>query len=246
VAAALGVWLTGLGNSIVAVIDRGPALTAVADVLWPSPTYVLKTAVSSRADRLALLGGFATGTQVLSEVARHGGVPVGSLDLVVDLQSHRSDLRVIDIRPQVVPAGKAPAAAFLAFPQEGVEPVIPVAADMEDTFPELDSGGVPYFSEHDIDLASGENETFKMSFTASTGFREFRLIITYVTGGRQYQQAVPGPDVPGGPDGDVFKLAGQAGDYHDYGTVYYGLSDSQFQVATAAQECELFPRSRGC
>ena len=245
-AAALGVWLSGLGHSALSLVDRGPALTATADVFSPSPKYVLTTAVISRADRLTLLGGFATGTQVLSVITRHGGVPIGSLDLILDLQGHRSGLRVIDIAPQVVPSGKAPTAAFLAFPQEGTEPIIPVSADMDQAFPALDSGGVPYFSGHDIDLANGENETFKISFTASSGFREFRLIVTYVTGGKQYQQAVSGPDAPGGPDSEVFELAGQGGDSHDYSTVYYGLSDNQFQVASAAQDCSLFPKSRGC
>lgn len=190
-AAALGTWLTGLGNTVASSFNRGPALTAIADVLFDSNQYALTKPVTTVADRVTLLGGVASDQAVMSVIARHGGVAVGLLNVTLVLQGHRDSLRIVDIKPQVLTRPEsAPTAAYLSYPQ--------------------------------------------------AGFHEFNLLITYITGGRQYEQTVPGPG------NGAFEIAGQAPDYHDYGTVYWGLSGNQFEVASTEQDCNLFPRSRGC
>jgi hypothetical protein len=157
------------------------------------------------------------------------------------LQGHRAGLRIIDIVPQAVAdPGPPPTAAFLSFPAAGTFATIQVSADMDRAFPVLQSGGSPYFSAHEIQLANGESTTFQIAFTAATGFHEFTLGVTYITGGRQEQLTVPGPF-----DG-LFKIAGMAISYHDYHTVYWGLSANQLAVATHSQDCQLFPGSGGC
>ena len=93
----------------------------------------------------------------------------------------------------------------------------------------------PYFSANEIQLANGESTTFQIALTATTGFHEFTLAVTYITGSRQEQLSVPGPF------GGLFKIAGRATSYYDYRTAYWGLSANQLAVATRSQGCQLFP-----
>jgi hypothetical protein len=242
-AAASGTWLTGLSGKAAGAfhLSSGPVLTATADVLFESNQYALTTPVTTIADRVTLQNGTATGEAIMALISRHGGVAVGLLNVTLVLQGHRDGLRIIDINPQIL--GRhlpAPKAAYLVVPRQGTEPIQAVTADTDLTFPELESGGVPYFSKYEVSLADGESESFQISFTAATGFRIFNLIITYLFEGKQYQQTVPGPD------NGAFEIAGLARDYDYYGTIYWGPSWNQFEVASTAQACQMFPRSRGC
>jgi hypothetical protein len=240
-AGALGTWLTGLGHNVADNLSRGPSLSAFVDILPGPYDYVLADPVTSTADRVTLLSGTASNGALMSLIARHHGAPVHYLDVTLVLQGHRDGVRVVDIVPQVVTnPGPPPTGAFLAFPSEGTLPNIQVSADMDRSYPLLQSGGAPYFNANEIQLANGESTTFQIAFTATTGFHEFTLMVTYISDGSQEQLAVPGP-----LDG-LFKIAGTAPSYLDYRIVYLGLSANEFAVATLSQDCQLFPRSRGC
>jgi len=104
----------------------------------------------------------------------------------------------------------------------------------------LDNGARPYFDSHEIDLVRGERKSFRMTFVAKTGYHQFSLTITYLYGSKQYEQTIPGPT-----DG-LFQVTGESSDYHDYGTVYFGIGSNQFEVASRSQACDMFRHSRGC
>lgn len=236
---ALGAWLIDWGKSVGA--NSGPALAVIVDVdPMSSNSYALTDPVTSAADRITLLSGTASPEDIMALIMRHGGAPLGSLDATLILEGRWSSLRIIDIQPQILPAKGAPVAAFLSFPTAGSVSVIPVTADLNQPFPVLETGSGPYFNTHEIDLVQGERESFRISFQATKGYYEFNLLVTYVSGGKQYQQTIPGPT------NGVFRLAAMAADYHDYGTIYFGISGNQFEVASRSQACRVFPKSRGC
>ena len=222
-------------------VDNGPALSVFTDI-DPSATYdyALTTPVTSAADQVTLESGTASDAEVTALIARHGGVAVSQLNATIVLQSRRASLQVVDIQPRILVAEKAPAAAFVAYPKQGVVPVLPVTISLDTAFPAFMSGSSPYFRHHQIQLARGESETFGASFMATTGYYEFDLVITYITAGKQVRQVI------GGPGGRPFRLAAQAADYRAYGTVYAGMAGNQFEVAGKPQLCALFPASRGC
>jgi hypothetical protein len=216
-AAALGTWLTGLGNTVANSLNRGPALSAIADILSGPYSYALAEPVTSENDRVTLLSGTASDSALVSLISRHGGAPVRRLDVTLVLQGHRDGLRVIDIVPQETNQPEpSPTAAFLAPPSAGTFANIQVSVDMDQPFPVLQSAGSPYFSRDEIQLANGESTTFQITFTATTGFHVFSLVVTYITDGKQERFTVPGPF-----DG-LFKIAGIATDYRNYHMVYWG------------------------
>jgi hypothetical protein len=245
--AALIVWRTSLGSpdrskaALASRDDKGPALLVFADI-GPSATgyYVLTTPVTSAADLVTLEGGAESDADVEALIARHGGVAVGQLDATIVLQSERASLQVVNIEPLILAPKKAPDAAFVAYPRQGVVPVLQVTVNLDSALPVLMSGSSPYFRDHQIELGRGERETFGVSFMASAGYYEFDLLITYITAGKQYRQ------IAYGPGGQVFRLASQASDYHTYRTVYAGVSGNQFEVANRSQLCALFRVARGC
>jgi hypothetical protein len=240
-ATTLGAWLTDWGKSFTANSTSGPAIYATVNVdPLSSFSYVLASAVASTADKVTLLSGTASDADVMALIARHGGVPVGQLTVTVVLTGNRSSLRIVDIKPNMVAAKTVPDAAYLSFPSAGSVDVVPVTADLDRPFPVLDYGSRSYFDSHEIDLVRGERESFRMTFVAKTGYHQFTLAITYLYGSKQYEQIIPGPT-----DG-LFQVTGASSDYHDYGTVYLGISSNQFQVASRSQACDMFRHSRGC
>jgi hypothetical protein len=240
-ATALGAWLTDWGKSFTANSTSGPAFYAIADVDPGSgQDYVLASPVTSAADKVTLLSGTASDADVMALIARHGGVPVSRLTVTVILTGNRSGLRIVDITPNVVAAKLIPAAAYLLFSSAGAVGVTSVNANLDSPLPVLDQGSSPYFESHEIDLGRGERYSFRMTFEAETGYRQFNLAVTYIYGSKQYEQTIPGP-----ADG-LFQVTGRAKDYHAYGTIYYGIGPSQFEVASKSQSCSIFPHSKGC
>jgi hypothetical protein len=240
-ATALGGWLTDWGRHLVAHSDGGPAIAAVVDVDDSDPgEYVLSGPVVSVADRITLESGTASSSDVMTLIGRHGGVPVGRMDVTLVLEGRRSSLRVVDIRPRLRPKGTAPDAVFLSFPSAGETPTIPVSVDVDHDVPLLMAGSTPYFHRHQIDLTRGERTSLRVTFTATAGYHEFDLVATFITGGKQYQQVIPGPA------GGLFRIAARAADYRAYRMVYQGLSGNQFRIADRPQLCRLFPKSRAC
>jgi hypothetical protein len=238
-----GAWFLDFGRSV--ADNSGPALAAVADVdPLSTHSYALADPVTSAADKVTLLSGTGSAAQVTRLIARHGGVPVSRMDVTLILEGRRSSLRIVNIQPQIrhEPAGRPPRAAFIQLPQAGSEPVIPVTTELGQPGSVLETKSGPYFDSEQIDLVRGERESFRISFLATTGYYEFTLLVTYVDGGHQYEQTIPGPI-----DG-TFRLAGLAADYHDYGALYLGTSEAgnQFEVASTAQSCQLFKKSAGC
>src|ERR1700735_5189966 len=85
-AAALGTWLTGLGSTVADGLHRGPALSAIADILPGPYDYALGQPVRSTPDRVTLFSGTASDGAVMSLITRHGGAPVEYLDVTLVLQ----------------------------------------------------------------------------------------------------------------------------------------------------------------
>ncbi|MCO5993324.1 hypothetical protein NE234_08135 [Actinoallomurus sp. WRP9H-5] len=241
-ASALGGWLTDWGKSFVSNPNRGPALSAIVDVdNFAASAYVLAEPVTSTADRVTLESGTAGESDIMALIQRHGGAAVTKIDATIVLEGRRSSLRIVDIRPRPRPVKKVPAAAFLAITPGGSEPTIPVSVDFGHGAPVFMGGSRPYFRYHQIDLTRGERTTLAVTFTATAGYHEFDLVVTYVTGGKQFQQTIPGPTA------GVFRLAARSSDYHTYGTVYEGSLDDKFTVAGRQELCsQLFRASRGC
>jgi hypothetical protein len=237
--AAGATWFLAFGRSV--ADNSGPPFAAIVDVAPLSARCSALTApITSAADRVTFLSGTASVAQVMALIARHGGVNVGRMDVTLILEGRRSSLRIVDIQPQVLPPKSPPTAALLQYESAGSVPVIPVTANLNQPFPVLETKSGPYFNTEEVDLVHGERETFRISFRATTGYYEFNLLVTYVTGGKQYQQTIPGPT-----DG-VFRLAGAAADSHDYGTVYAGVNGNQFEVASRSQSQAIFSKSSGC
>ena len=239
-AAALGAWLTDWGKSFTANSTSGPAIYAIADVdPMSSNDYVLANPVTSTADKVTLLTGTASYADVMGLITRHGGVPVSHLTVTVILTGNRSSLRIVDIEPNIVVAKTIPDAAYLSFPSAGAVDIVPLSADLDRPFPALSEGSSPYFHSHQTELKRGERESFRMTFDAST-YHEFNLTMTYVYGGKEYEQPIPGPR------NGLFQVTGTASDYHDYGITYIGIANNKFEVASKAQACGIFSHSRGC
>jgi hypothetical protein len=234
-----GTWFLAFGRSV--ADNSGAALAAIVDVAPLSARCsALTDPITSATDRVTFLSGTASVAQVMALIARHGGVNVGRMDVTLILEGRRSSLRIVDIQPQVLPSKNAPTAALLQYESAGSVPVIPVTANLNQPFPVLETKSGPYFNTEEIDLVRGERETFRISFRATTGYYEFNLLVTYTTGGKQYEQTIPGPT-----DG-VFRLAGAAANSHDYGTVYAGVNGNQFEVASRSQSQAIFSKSSGC
>jgi hypothetical protein len=196
--------------------------------------------VTSVSDKVTLRSGTESDADVMALIARHGGVPVGQLTVTIVLTGNRSSLRIVNIELNIVVTKKAPDAAFLSFPSAGSVDVVPVVANLDRPFPVLDDGSSPYFDLHEIDLSRGERQSFHMTFEARTGYHEFNLVVTYLYGDKQYYETIAGPSH------GLFQVIGPASDYHDYQTVYSGISGNQFEVASETQDCSMFPHSRGC
>jgi hypothetical protein len=233
----------GGGSALAAHKDTALPLSVFVDI-HPAETgtfyYVLATPVTSAADQVTLGSGTEPDSAVADLITRHGGAPVGGFNATIVLQGNRPSLQIVDIQPQILSSGPGPTAAFLAYPQEGALDSVPVSVDLDAAFPAFMSGPVPFFGPHQVELKLGERETFDVSFTAARRSYEFNLLVTYITGGRQYQQVI------GGPGSEPFRIAAKAADYRTYKTVYQGLSSNQFVIADHAQVCVIFPDSRGC
>lgn len=219
--------------------NSGPAMSAIADVdSLSTRCYALADPITSAADKVTLLSGTASPAQVTALLARHGGVNVGRLVLTLILEGRRGSLRIVNIQPQVRSV-KPPAAAMLQYASAGSVDITQVTADLDSPVPQLDEGSQPYFNSKEIDLVRGERQTFRVTFEAATGSFEFNLLVTYVTGGKQYEQTIPGPAR------GYFLLSGLDAE-RQYGTVYAGVSENQFEVASVPQARLIFSKTQGC
>jgi hypothetical protein len=252
-ATVLSAWLTDWGNALFSHSDSNrapgsyaasglPPLSVIVDI-DPGGTlnYALATPVTSSADQVTLESGTASNSDVSALITRHGGVAVGQLTAMIVLHSNGPSIQIENIQPQVLAAKTPPpTAAFLAYPQQGIVPVAPVTVNLNSAFPALMSGSTPFFNRDQILLSSEQSQTITATFYTTSGYSEFDLVITYITGGRQYQMTVHDP-----ADG-AFRLTAKATAYRTYREVYQGISGNQFEIADKSQLCDLFPRAQGC
>ncbi len=233
--AAGGVWLLDFARSV--GDSSGPAMAAVGDI-DPLSTrcYALADPITSASDKVTLLSGTASPAQVSALIARHGGVNVGRLVLTLILTGRRSSLRIVNIQPQVHKV-KPPTAALLQYASAGTVDITQVSSNLDSPFAQLEESSQPYFNSQEIDLVNGERQTFRITFEATTGSWAFNLLVTYVTGGQQYEQAISGPSH------GYFLLSGLD---TRYGTVYSGVNENQFEVASEAQSRLIFSKTEGC
>lgn len=233
--AAGGVWLVNFARSVGE--SRGPAMAAIGDI-DPLSTrcYALADPITSAADKVTLLSGTATPAQVSALIARHGGVNVGRLVLTLILTGRRSSLRIVNIQPHVHKVNP-PTAALLQYASAGTVDITQVSSNLDSLGAQFEESSQPYFNSQEIDLVNGERQTFRITFEATTGSFAFNLLVTYVTGGQQYEQTISGPSH------GYFLLSGL---YTHYGTVYSGVNDNQFEVASEAQSRLIFSKTQGC
>lgn len=232
-----GAWLLDFARSV--GDSRGPAMAAVGDI-DPLSTrcYALADPITSASDKVTLLSGTASAGQVSALIARHGGVNVGRLVLTLILTGRRNSLRIVNIQPQVHTV-KPPTAALLQYASAGTVDITQVSSNLDSLGAQLEESSQPYFNSQEIDLVNGERQTFRITFEAQTGSWAFNLLVTYVTGGQQYEQTISGPSH------GYFLLSGLDAE-QDYGTVYSGVNENQFEVASQTQSRMIFSKTEGC
>ncbi|MEU9837044.1 hypothetical protein AB0D67_36370 [Streptosporangium sp. NPDC048047] len=242
-AAVLGPWAQGGGQDLLEnVLGRPPLAVPVVEEHAPGPGPVaFRSRPSSAADRAVLLT--APSDEEFAELSRrHDGGAVERLDVTITVESRRSDLRIVDIRPRVRRSTAILTGAYFLPDTSGEAPVISLNADF-DRPPVLllagEKGKKPYFTGKQIDLKRGERETLVISFLSHRAAVEFDLQVLVVTGGRRMTQTI------GGTDGGLFRVTGAARDHHAYRAVY-AEEGRTWHRAGGKTLCAAFPASRGC
>jgi hypothetical protein len=235
---AVGALFTGIGEGAVnRLVDAfssddgtpSPGPTLAKDAL----TVTVRTDIGIAGDLFSLKDPVSEGPIAFTLVAgklgepwdkfldHHAGAPVGTVEVSLVLTGHRNPgVRITGLSVEKLKTEEILAGTSITLTTQGEAQSIKVTANLDEPRPRvLTKDGVPYFADRNITLKDGEQESLKVTMTASTMLYRWVFALDYVDETGAAHQIFFNrvgrvlPDAGSGPPDELFTLTGPAPKY---------------------------------